>query len=139
MWCQISVFNSEMKARGHRRKLALNQKIFNDRSCPSGSPPSGSGWTDWKIHLFASKRLLTARHTVPAEARSPGRGDSQMLEREPSNVQLSMVRKPKKRPAAVRPRLWARSPLDALRHSPMWCVLRVTGPILPQSQSEITS
>lgn len=89
-----------------------------------------------ETQLFASYRLLTARHTIPADARSPGRGDPQMLERESSTVQLLMAREPKKRPvAAVRPRLWAEPPLDALRPSPMWCVLSIRGPILPQSHS----
>lgn len=57
------------------------------------------------------KQASDSQHTIPAEARSPGRGDAQVLERESSKVQLLVVQEPKKRlAAAARPRLWARSP-----------------------------
>lgn len=73
-----------------------------------------------------------ASHTISAEARSPGSGDPQTLDRESSNVQLLMVWEPKKRPAAVvRPQLQAGSPLETLRPPPMWYVLSVTDPIIP--------
>lgn len=120
-----------MEMPDHTRKPGQNQRmrllIVNDSSCPLGPPSSGSGRTEQRTHFFDSYRLPIARHTIPAEARSPGRGKPRMRGRESPNVQLLTALEPKKGPeAALRTWLWARSPPGALTPSPTWCVLSVT-------------